>query len=162
MHARRIVPHLEGGQHVAIGEPEEAVGMAHARLVAEFTHHPRPGFISKIEDEALSAPESVNEQLAVGSQLVLRVMRPVPASHRHGRDDRAIPRAVRLDIEDREEVGGHGVGGAGPEIQVLAGSAGSLRHGLGSGVPQEHQKEGNSFHRSAPHELGQLVINWES
>lgn len=93
--------------------------------IAELRRDARIGRRGEIEDEGASRAETVGEELPVGGQFVLGVVRAVPEP-RHGdrRHERAVTLRLLRDIEDREEVRLRGVGRGGPQVEVLLRRAG--------------------------------------
>lgn len=87
---------------------------------AELSREPRPCRIGEIEDETLSGPEAVGEELPVRRHLVLGVVRAVPAAwYRQRRDQSPIPVGVLGHVEDGQEIWLGGIGRRRPEIEVL-------------------------------------------
>ncbi len=77
------MPHLEGREHVPVGEPEKRMWVGVILDVAELFGETRTRRIGQVEDEGLPRPEAVGEELMIGRHLVLGVMRPVSvAGHR--------------------------------------------------------------------------------
>jgi hypothetical protein len=93
-----------------------------ARHIAELPGDAWRGRVSQVEDERLPAGEAVGEELRVGGEFVLGVVRPVPASRdRERRDQAPVAHGVLGDIEHRQEVGLRRVAGGSPEVEILRG-----------------------------------------
>ena len=74
--------------------------------VAELTGEARLGGIRKVEDEALTRPETVGEQPPVRRHFMLGVMRPVAAPRDWQRRYQAsVARTALGDVEHGKEVG---------------------------------------------------------
>ncbi len=83
--------------------------------IAELRHEVRLGGLGEVEDEALRRRESVREELPVGSQLVLGMVRPMPCSgHRERGDEASVAVGVLGHVEHGEEVRLSRVGGGRP------------------------------------------------
>ena len=98
--------HLESGQDVAVRQPQERVRVRVALDVAELAGHTRFCGIRQVEDEALSRPEAVGEQLSIRGHLMFGVMRRIaPSGHRQRGHQSSITCTAFRDIEHGKEVG---------------------------------------------------------
>ena len=110
---------LKRGQHMAVGQPCEAMQEAQVTGAIEPLDHLRHPWIREVEEQVTVGGEPVREEHPACAELVLGVVRPeaLLADRRRG-DDGAVTIALPIEIDDREEIAVRAVLVADPREQI--------------------------------------------